>query len=246
MVFYISIPAILLTWRMWLRFGTLIYEVLHNAAQIVPGDAAEETQSLMLLLATATCFGIFYTKSLCPFGPHLFGRIYCCGMQNTKNVAVCMDWSDGKTLLPELKRLKASCSFVVTCENLKCDSTHLREAAQAGHTILPYTGERKAHVEYEKVFGHPPEWAHGESYPPDILACSKNGTKIVLWSSYALKVVKKDELRADIDAALGGNVICLEQVSNSTEIIEGLTKDGFTVAPLSTVLKEYKMVLNID
>jgi hypothetical protein len=26
----------------------------------------------------------------------LFGRIYCCGMQNTKNVAICMDWSDGR------------------------------------------------------------------------------------------------------------------------------------------------------
>jgi hypothetical protein len=111
---------------------------------------------------------------------------------------------------------------------------------------MPYTGERKAHIEYEKVFGHPPEWAHGESHPPDILACSKNGTKIVLWSSYVLKAVNKDELKADVDAALGGNVICLEQAANSIEIIEALTKDGYAVAPLSTVLKEHKMVLNID
>jgi hypothetical protein len=60
---YISIPAILLTWRLWLRFGTLIYGVLHNGAQIVPGDSVEETQSLHAFCwPLQRASGIFYTE----------------------------------------------------------------------------------------------------------------------------------------------------------------------------------------
>jgi hypothetical protein len=245
---YSIIPIALLSWRLWLRFGTQIYDTLHRSAQMVPGETstADETRSLLFLLAVATCFGTFYTKSLCPLGCHLFGKVYSSGMHFTKTVAVCMDWADGKALLSEFKRLQVSCHFVVTCDQLKVDASLLQEAVTAGHVVLPYTGERKAHAEYERIWGQPPEWAHGESYPSDVLACAKNDTKIALWSSYARHSVRSEELAADLHATLGGNVICFEQVPNVVEIIEGITKAGYSVVPLTTVMKEHKMVLSVE
>ena len=245
---YSVIPAVLLSWRLWSRFGTQIYDVLHRAAQSVPGETAanDEIRSLLFLLAVATCFGTFYTKSLCPLGCHLYGRVYCSGMHFTKAVAICMDWADGKALLSGFKRLKASCHFVVTRDQLKVDAGLLQEAVAAGHVVMPYTGERKAHAEYERIWGRSPEWAHGESYPSDVLACAKNDTKIALWSSYVRHSVHAEELAADLEATLGGNVICFEQVPNVVEIIEGITKAGYSVVPLTTVMKEYKMVLSVE
>ena len=245
---YSIIPAVLLSWRLWVRFGTWIYDTLHHTAQMIPGEttALDDTRSLLLLLAVASCFGTFYTKSLCPLGCHLFGRVYSSGMHFTKAVAICMDWAEGKAHLAEFQRLKVSCHFVVTRDQLNVDAGLLQEAVTAGHVVLPYTGERKAHVEYERIWGKPPEWSHGESYPADVLACTKNGTKIALWSSYVRHSVHKEELAADLHATLGGNVICLEQVPNVVEIVEGITKAGYSVVPLATVMKEYKMVLSVE
>lgn len=246
LVLYAAVPATILTWRLWSFYGSVLYGALHDVAQIVPGEPVDPTLSLLLLLATASTIGVFYTRSLCPLGAHLFGRVYCCGMQNTKKVAVCMDWSDGKLLLQDFKRLEVLLNFVVTAENLRCESDALQEAVLAGHCLLPYTGERKAHAEYENIFGRTPDWAHGETYPADILACARNGTKIALWSSYCCNSVNMEQLMADMEAALGGSIICLEHVPNVVELVEELTTEGYTVAPLSQVVTEYKMVLSVE
>jgi hypothetical protein len=243
---YFAVPFTLLGWRFWNIYGESVHDTLHYAAMEWMGDLDGmpmsslelATSSLVLLLGVTSTVGVTMIRSLCPFGAHLYGRIYTCGVEQTKMVAICMDWAEGKALLGDFE--KAPVNFVVTCQDLKHDAEALQEAVKAGHTLMPYTGERKAHVEYKDLFGKPPEWAHGETYPNDILACEKNGTKIALWSNYYTDGIDDiDALVEDMANGNGGAIICFENVANVVEVVEQLSAAGYTAASLSEVTKEF-------
>lgn len=245
-IFYFIIPGFILGYRSWILYGEVVYDFMHDAAQGLELDMPVSplqlaTSTAMLMLGIVSTVGVTMTRALCPFGAHLYGKIFCIGMQNTRKVSVCMDWSEGKNVLKEFTRIKASINFVVTCEDLKQDVEELQEAIKIGHTLMPYTGERTAHVEYKKVFDKSPEWAHGETYPADILACNKNNTKIVLWSDYySNTTVKKESVLAGMEDVLGGSIICFENVPNVVEIVEAIASEGYTLAPLSVTTKEFE------
>mmetsp|Transcript_5945 Transcript_5945/g.9913 ORF Transcript_5945/g.9913 Transcript_5945/m.9913 type:complete len:528 (-) Transcript_5945:9-1592(-) len=242
---YFVVPSTILGWRFWSIYGDFTHGLLSGAVPTLELDMPMSptqlaTGTLMLMLGITSTLGVAVTRSLCPFGAHLYGRVYCVGWQSSKKVAVCMDWSEGKALLEEFSRLQASINFVVTRENLRQDAEQLQEATKAGHTLMPYTGERKAHVEYQKLFGLAPAWAHGETYPSDILACNKNDTKIALWSNYYTNTVEMESLFSDIESARGGSIICFENVNNVVEVVEEISSKGYSVAPLSEVTKDFE------
>jgi hypothetical protein len=244
LVTYSVIPTVLLLSRVNLKFGTSISMLIKFMAEGLPGDAIYEVSSPLFVWLTAISnFGLFYTKSLCPLGAHFYGKIYTSGMPYTKNVSLCIDWCDAKLIYDEIQKMNVLMNFIVSYKDLTEDKSALKAALHAGHIIVPYTGDRKAQDEYRNIFGGPPEWAHGLSYPSDILACSKSNTKIVLWSIQYHKGVTLDELLTDIKSSLGGNVICIENCG-VVETIQAILSAKFSIVPLDITLKEHRMTLS--
>merc|ERR1712070_1126906 len=128
-------------------------------------------------------------RALCPFAEHLYSRVYTHGQPNTKKVALCIfDWCNtGKNMLAKATTSpgqKGLFNFIVSNEELLKHASSLKEAREAGHTIIPYTKEQISHTTYTSLFSQVPEWSHGNSYPSDLISCSQRDTKIALWSHY--------------------------------------------------------------
>jgi len=254
---YILLPLVLLGCRFRELYGTLICNTLLQQSQdILPPDDIQSEQitmtALVQMLALSSMMGITMIRVLCPFGAHLYSRVYVHGQPNTKMIALCIiidNWIDtGEQLLSAISNLDNTSTatatvllnFVLTTEELQTHNSSLKAAKAAGHTIMPYTND-EPHREYSSLFSQEvPEWSHGGgSSPSDFISCSERDTKIALWSHYydsnsppSVKEVKESR---------GGSIVCLKQqpIPLIVDFIQKITQEeGYTVAPLSKVVKD--------
>lgn len=164
------------------------------------------------------------------------------GNRIPKKIALCIfDWPNtGKQILSKAEaslETKVFFNFIVSNEELLEHASSLKEARAAGHTIIPYTKEHISHNEYTLLFSNAPEWSHGNSNPSDLIACSQRDTKIALWSHYYNNSDKPKV--TDLEEHSGGAIVCMKQpVQSILDLLEAVTKKGYTVAPISEVARE--------
>mmetsp|Transcript_16405 Transcript_16405/g.24185 ORF Transcript_16405/g.24185 Transcript_16405/m.24185 type:complete len:508 (-) Transcript_16405:277-1800(-) len=246
---FILLPATILVNRLNILYGTSIFDTLQSMAKGLNAEYNTSTIDwemarigLPLFLGLISIIGNTTIRALCPFAEHLYSIVYTHGQPNTKKIAFCIfDWSNtGKKILSTATaspETKVFFNFIVSNEELLKHASSLKEARAAGHTIIPYTKEQISHTTYNSLFSQTPEWSHGKSYPSDLIACSQRDTKIALWSHYYDSSDKPKV--TDLEEMSGGAIVCLKQpVKSILELLEALTKKGYTVAPMSEVAKE--------
>lgn len=201
--------------------------------------------SVLMWLGLASTLGIATIRAWSPFGAYFYGKVYCHGMQDSKQIAVCLPWSDRKEILPELAKMKANVNFLVSQQDLVDDAEVLKEASKAGHMIVPYTAEPNARATFEKVFGQPPEWAHGAAATPVILFWE--GTRISMWTNRFKQSVNMAELKTDLAVMGGGAIVCLEQVPQVMDVLKEIVSYGYNLTTMTVAVPEpKKMVLAVD
>mmetsp|Transcript_9402 Transcript_9402/g.14534 ORF Transcript_9402/g.14534 Transcript_9402/m.14534 type:complete len:505 (-) Transcript_9402:247-1761(-) len=244
---FILLPSIILLHRLNDQYGTFIFDKVQWLAnvfneQYVSNSGLEVASiGIPIFLGLIGLIGNVTIRSFCPLAAHLYGRVYIHGQPNTQKIAICiLDWSNtGKQLLSKAKslNLKVLLNFVVSYKELVEDTSSLREVIAAGHTIMPYTKEQIAHAKYTAIFSKDPEWSHGDSYPKDLICCSQKDTKIALWSHYCDG--RNKPIAAALTESSGGAIVCLEQPVNSIlELLEAVTKNGYSIAPISEVARK--------
>lgn len=145
--------------------------------------------SFVVMLATITAVGVPMLNALCPLGGYLYSRAYTHGQPNTKQVALCISYSDlpkDRTtlwaILADKKKegqATAVLNIFVTLEDLKMHPSELKLIAAKGHklsleptefaglSLLKKTAAtcniEFAQYEYTEVLGETPAWMLAKS-----------------------------------------------------------------------------------
>jgi len=145
--------------------------------------------SFVIMLAIITAVGVPLFNALCPLGGYLYSRAYTHGQPNTKQVALCISYSDlpkDRTtlwaILADKKKedqATAVLNIFVTLEDLKMHPSELKLIAAKGHKLSLEPTEfiglslfqktaatcniEFAHYEYTEVLGEAPAWLLAKS-----------------------------------------------------------------------------------
>ena len=169
-------------------FGYLKSMGLLNDSPLRSGDDIFSV-SFVVMLATITAVGVPILNALCPLGGYLYSRAYTHGQPNTKQVALCISYSDlpkDRTtlwaILADKKKegqATAVLNIFVTLEDLKMHPSELKLIAAKGHklsleptefaglSLLKKTAAtcniEFAQYEYTEVLGETPAWMLAKS-----------------------------------------------------------------------------------
>ncbi|KAL7428983.1 hypothetical protein ACHAXM_001498 [Skeletonema potamos] len=200
MMIYFFWPAIIIFFRFVDKYGDYIggksitaVGYLKSAGLLTDSPLRSEDDifsfSFVIMLAMITAVGVPSLNALCPMGGYLYSRAYTHGQPNTKQVALCVSYSDlpkdRTTLFAMLadKKKEGQATVVlnifVTLEDLKMHPSELKLIAAKGHKISLEPTEfiglnflqkttatcniEFAHYEYSEVLGESPAWLLAKS-----------------------------------------------------------------------------------
>eukprot|EP00559_Dactyliosolen_fragilissimus_P002593 CAMPEP_0184866524 /NCGR_PEP_ID=MMETSP0580-20130426/22754_1 /TAXON_ID=1118495 /ORGANISM="Dactyliosolen fragilissimus" /LENGTH=586 /DNA_ID=CAMNT_0027366259 /DNA_START=70 /DNA_END=1830 /DNA_ORIENTATION=- len=221
-IFYFISPIIILTFRFADKYGDFVLGCWIHLVKFFISTANVEVSahedvidgalsSLALFLVICTIIIIPTLNNTCPLSGHLFGKVYTHGQPNTKNIAICVMFSD---LFKELtstndkeilwKKVKdfdgkkgtsPVLNIFVTSQDLEEHPTIIKELVKDGHCVgITSTSQAcskvvlETHKKYSEVIGKEPLWYHVGSNtrgrnPGCIRTCFKLGLRCALWST---------------------------------------------------------------
>ena len=232
-IFYFILPMVILLVRFHEKYRETIKEFTHHimnrcndtfqALDVLGGNTNEfdVQQDLVLLMLYATTVGVVLVHNLCPITGHLYGRIFTHGPPNTKKVAICIDFTDYKTVLIKLlnsHHKEITLSISLTLQNLSEDAELIQKLHEAGHDFgiaLDDSSDSvslvKTHSLFQKTLGEEPKWCFSKAYHC-YQSAQKLGMQCVLWStslniSASNSSMIKEKVFNDLKAKNGGNII---------------------------------------
>ena len=246
-IFYFVFPLVILSIRFTEKYeghlkaftqsiALLVTEQLKGMTGMGMIDEAQFHAYFTLLMTLTTIVGIPLIHNLCPINGHLFGRVYTHGNPNTKEVAICVNFSDYKLACQKLSKEEGDLkrndllNIFVTLNDIVEDKDLIKLLHGMGHNIgLRLENDNKdlstldeAFKLYEEAMGGKPNYFHTGihdmgKHPSSYLVASQLNMRSILWSTLinasCTEVTRVESITVvienDITIHKGGSIIYL-------------------------------------